>query len=261
MYTAMNTRITRELATPTAQAELNAARTQMLEINESIQTDMGKVYRSAVRSKVWSFIAAMLGLLALGSSTVAQTSTPLTIDCPPNRTNWLCGVSSFAFVSYSLPTTAGSCSTNAVVTCTPPSGSTFILGTTTVSCRASNSCRQSATCSFNITVVRDTVPPVIQCPTNRIVWLCGTTSTARVSFTLPSAMRIAMSSSPARRRRTAPSRSAPRQWPARPRMTAPTARPARSPSPLRATPLLLSFNAGQASTSRHVPPAARWRPI
>ncbi len=187
MYTAMNTRNTRELAAPTAPVGLNASRTQMLEINESIQTDTGKVYRSAVRSKVWSFIAVMLGLLALGSSTVAQTSTPLTIDCPPNRTNWLCGVSSFAFVSYSLPTTTGSCPTNAIVTCTPPSGGTFILGTTTVSCRATNSCRQSATCNFNITVVRDTVPPVIQCPTNRIVWLCGTASTARVSFTLPSA--------------------------------------------------------------------------
>ena len=108
MYTAMNTRNTRELAAPTAPVGLNASRTQMLEINESIQTDTGKVYRSAVRSKVWSFIAVMLGLLALGSSTVAQTSTPLTIDCPPNRTNWLCGVSSFAFVSYSLPTTTGS---------------------------------------------------------------------------------------------------------------------------------------------------------
>jgi len=187
MYTAMKTQNTLGPTVPIAQAGSNAFRTQVRDINESIETRMGTVYRNAVRSKVWSFIAVMLGLLALGSSTVAQTSTPLGINCPPNRTNWLCGVSSFAFVSYPLPTTTGSCPTNATITCTPPSGGTFILGTTTVNCRATNSCRQSATCSFTITVARDNVPPVIQCPTNRIIWLCGTASTARVSFPLPAA--------------------------------------------------------------------------
>ena len=202
MYAAMNTRITRELAAPTAQAELNAARTQMLEINESIQTDMGKVYRSAVRSKVWSFIAAMLGLLALASPAVAQTSTPLGINCPPNRTNWLCGVASTAIVTYPAPTTTSACPTNAIVTCAPPSGAVFILGTTTVTCRATNSCRESAVCSFTVTVARDTIPPVIQCPTNRIFWLCGTaTTTAVVSWPLPTATdnadtRVAVACSP-----------------------------------------------------------------
>lgn len=141
-----------------------------------------------MKTRIILRLAALLGLLALASSVVAQTSAPLSINCPPNRTNWHCGVASTAIVTYPAPTTTASCPTNAVVTCTPPSGGVFILGTTTVTCRATNSCRESAVCSFTVTVARDTIPPVIQCPTNRIVWLCGTaTTTAVVSWPLPSA--------------------------------------------------------------------------
>src|SRR6185503_7646607 len=127
-------------------------------------------------------------LILLAVDAVAQQSNPLRITCPPNRTNWHCGVASTAVVTYPTPTTTGSCPTNAVVTCTPPSGATFILGTTTVTCRATNSCRESATCTFTVTVARDTTPPVIQCPTNRIAWLCGTAvPDARVFWPPPTA--------------------------------------------------------------------------
>lgn len=129
------------------------------------------------------FFAVVSGLTPAG---FGQQSSPLRITCPPNRTNWHCGVASTAIVTYPTPTTTGSCPTNAVVTCAPPSGATFILGTTTVTCRATNSCRESATCTFTVTVARDTTPPVIQCPTNRIVWLCGTTvPDAQVSWPPP----------------------------------------------------------------------------
>lgn len=131
-------------------------------------------------------IAPMLGLLALVSAAVAQTSVPLRINCPPNLTNWVCG-GSFAFVNYPPPTTVGSCPTNATFICSPPSGGTFILGTTTVTCRATNSCRESAVCSFTVTVARDTNAPVIQCPGNTQTWVCGTASTTPVSFPIPSA--------------------------------------------------------------------------
>ena len=128
----------------------------------------------------------LLTLLALDAT--GQQSNPLRINCPPNQTNWHCGVASTAIVTYPAPTTTGSCPTNAVVTCTPPSGALFILGTTTVTCRATNSCRESVTCTFTVTVARDTTPPVIQCPTNRIVWLCSATATtATVSWPPPPA--------------------------------------------------------------------------
>jgi HYR domain len=49
------------------------------------------------------------------------------------------------------------------VTCTPPSGSTFDLGTTPVTCTASDSTGNSATGSFNVTV-GDTTPPDLLVP-------------------------------------------------------------------------------------------------
>jgi len=56
---------------------------------------------------------------------------------------------------------AASCS----AVCSPPSGSTFPKGTTTVTCMASDSFgNTSQPCSFTITV-NDTVPPMIICPT------------------------------------------------------------------------------------------------
>src|SRR6266699_3988769 len=58
-----------------------------------------------------------------------------------------------------------------VVTCTPVSGSAFIVGTTTVSCLASNK-DGTASCSFLVTVL-DIDLPSISCPTNLNVE-CGT---------------------------------------------------------------------------------------
>jgi hypothetical protein len=77
-----------------------------------------------------------------------------TIICPsnivvPNDPNQ-CG----AIVNY--PTPASNCP----VTCTPPSGSFFPIGTTTVTCTSA-----SGTCSFTVTV-KDTQPPTITCPAN-----------------------------------------------------------------------------------------------
>lgn len=122
----------------------------------------------------------LLMLVALADAALAQGTNPLRINCPANLTNWVCGVASTATVFYPPPTTTAGCPTNAVVTCSPPSGALFPLGSTTVTCRATNACGESAVCTFTVTVARDTTPPVIQCPTNRIVWLCGTAASSAV---------------------------------------------------------------------------------
>ena len=50
-------------------------------------------------------------LLALASDALAQGTIPLRITCPPDQTNWVCGVSSTALVTYPAPTnTVGNCS-------------------------------------------------------------------------------------------------------------------------------------------------------
>ena len=54
------------------------------------------------------------------------------------------------------------------VVCTPPSGSTFALGTTTVSCSATDAHDNTASGSFSVTVV-DTTPPVLTLPADLTV--------------------------------------------------------------------------------------------
>jgi hypothetical protein len=71
---------------------------------------------------------------------------------------------------------------NATVVCTPPSGSTFALGTTTVNCTATNAVNESATGSFDVTVV-DTTPPSITVPAD-ITAEATSASGATVSYTV-----------------------------------------------------------------------------
>jgi len=82
------------------------------------------------------------------------------ITCPagvvaPNTTNQCQAV-----VTYSAPTSNGNgdCGT---VSCTPASGSSFPVGTTTVTCTS----QAGASCSFPVTV-NDTQAPSITCPAN-----------------------------------------------------------------------------------------------
>ncbi|GEM_PF-1226679 len=79
----------------------------------------------------------------------------VTVSNDPNQ----CG----AVVNYDAPTTEGDCGT---ITCAPPSGSFFPVGTTTVTCQ--NDDTEPVSCSFTVTV-NDTQPPVITCPANVVV--------------------------------------------------------------------------------------------
>ena len=84
-----------------------------------------------------------------GSCTFTVTATnPCTITCPANQVAWTAATT--ATVTYPAPTTVGTCGT---VTCTPPSGSSFNVGTTTVTC----STTVGPSCSFTVTVNRLTL--------------------------------------------------------------------------------------------------------
>lgn len=78
-----------------------------------------------------------------------------------------------ATVTFAAPSTTGVCNP---VTCTPPSGSFFPVGTTTVTCTSSNNSNGTVMTSFTVTV-NDTQPPSITCPANIFV---GTTGTSQV---------------------------------------------------------------------------------
>jgi hypothetical protein len=83
--------------------------------------------------------------------TVNDTQAP-SITCPTNVTvNKLANACS-AVVNYSTPSATDNCST-ASVSCSPPSGSSFPIGSTTVVCTATDAALNTASCSFTINVV------------------------------------------------------------------------------------------------------------
>ena len=68
------------------------------------------------------------------------------------------------------------------ISCTPPSGSTFALGTTSVNCSADDSAGNTTSGSFTVTV-RDTTAPVLTIPTN--ITSIEATSAAGAVITAP----------------------------------------------------------------------------
>src|SRR5205085_1958747 len=83
--------------------------------------------------------------------TVKDTQAPA-ITCPPNQTGVTNGVVTTAVVTFN-PTASDNCG-SATINCMPPSGNAFALGTTTITCTASDTSTDSsdATCSFTVVV-------------------------------------------------------------------------------------------------------------
>ncbi|MFD0767385.1 HYR domain-containing protein [Bacillus sp. CGMCC 1.60114] len=92
-----------------------------------------------------------------------QTRTPI-ISCPANITQNNAPGQCGAVVVFPPPSVNNICP-GATVACTPASGSFFPVGTTTVTCMATDPCGGSAQCSFTVTV-KDIEPPTIACPAN-----------------------------------------------------------------------------------------------
>lgn len=101
------------------------------------------------------------------------------ITCPGNVFNFT-GPSSInckAPVSYPAPSTSGPCGT---VTCTPPSGSVFDVGTTTVNCSEGSVLK----CSFTVTLA-DNTPPRLTCTSGVTVTAPSGKTSTPVDFPAP----------------------------------------------------------------------------
>jgi parallel beta-helix repeat protein len=96
--------------------------------------------------------------------TVNDTQLP-TIACPANLTKGTDANLCTAVVSYDPPQVSDNCSGVGTPACTPPSGTAFSKGTTTVSCSVTDASSNTARCSFTV-MVNDTQPPAINCPAN-----------------------------------------------------------------------------------------------
>lgn len=79
-----------------------------------------------------------------------------------------------AVVNLPVPATDGFCG---VVTCTPPSGSSFPVGTTVVDCTGAG----VASCQFTVNVT-DGEPPAVTCPSSVAATITGPTCDVAVSY-------------------------------------------------------------------------------
>ncbi|EIJ78032.1 regulator of chromosome condensation-like protein [Bacillus methanolicus PB1] len=77
---------------------------------------------------------------------------PPTIICPADIIQLNDPGLSGAIVDFPPPSVSDQCPDGFTVFCTPPSGSFFPMGTTTVKCTVTDQCGGFATCSFNVTV-------------------------------------------------------------------------------------------------------------
>jgi hypothetical protein len=68
-----------------------------------------------------------------------------------------------AHIIYPLPNATSSCNLPVSVVCVPPPNSVLPLGTTTVTCTATDTLGNTASCSFKVNVLPDSTPPVIDC--------------------------------------------------------------------------------------------------
>ncbi len=105
------------------------------------------------------------------------------ITCPGNVTASAPAGQSSAVVNYNAPVATDNCPFVAV-SCTPTSGSTFPLGTTTVDCRARDEAVNETGCLFTVTV-RDSSAPTIQCPANIVTQAPAGQNSTIVNYPAP----------------------------------------------------------------------------
>lgn len=91
-----------------------------------------------------------------------------------------------ASVVFTLPSAADAVDSSVEVTCSKPSGSTFHLGSTTVTCKAKDNGGNKTEASFTITVVDTTAPVFAGAPANITGEATGPTG-RKVTYTKPSA--------------------------------------------------------------------------
>ncbi len=100
----------------------------------------------------------------VGTVTVVDTSPPA-LSCPGAQVLECQAGQAVATYSVEATDNCGPVST----TCTPPSGSTFVLGKTDVICGATDVVGNSASCGFSVTV-RDTTAPVLGAEKGLSLW-------------------------------------------------------------------------------------------
>src|SRR5206468_55965 len=116
--------------------------------------------------------------------TVLDTQNP-TITCPANRVLTADpGRCSRSNVTFAVSVTDNCSVTNLVIVSTPPSGSTFPVGVTTVTNTVTDASGNTSVCFFTV-LVTDTQNPLITCPANLVLAAdAGRCNRSNVTFTV-----------------------------------------------------------------------------
>jgi uncharacterized repeat protein (TIGR01451 family) len=112
-------------------------------------------------------VTGTCGSVASNPAALTLETTPPTISCPANITVGNDPGQCSAVVTFATPAATDGCGVASVV-CSPASGSTFARGTTPVTCTATDTNGNTASCTFSVTV-NDTQAPAIACPANLTV--------------------------------------------------------------------------------------------
>lgn len=115
-------------------------------------------------------------------SVTVRDLEPPTITCPSAITVNTATGRCDATVDYTPPVASDNCPGPVNVDCSPPSGSLFPIGETTVKCIVADTTGNKDSCQFVVTV-NDTQPPAIVCPGNTVVYSdSGRCGAAKMNF-------------------------------------------------------------------------------
>lgn len=113
--------------------------------------------------------------------TIVDTTAPILAGLPADQTVEATSGSG-AGVTWATPTATDGVDGSVPVTCTPASGATFAVGTSTVTCSATDASGNTGSATFGVEV-QDTTAPVLVTPTR--VSATATGSSTRVTFDAP----------------------------------------------------------------------------
>jgi uncharacterized repeat protein (TIGR01451 family) len=156
-------------------------------------------------------IVATVNCAAVGGSVISNTAAVFSSSTPdPNPSNNLATATTFvinpapritcptnivqtndpglctALVNFPSPIVTDNCPGTAVA-CSPPSGSNFTIGTTTVTCVATDAGGETASCSFTV-AVSDVERLTIACPANVVVTAVPGQCTPAVNYPAPTVL-------------------------------------------------------------------------
>jgi hypothetical protein len=143
---------------------------------------------NATASGSYTVVVTASGCSSAPSAAVtvsATDTTPPTVTCPGNITTTTSANQCTAVVNYTTPTGSDNCTLPAnPVVCSPPAGSVFSKGTTTVTCTVTDASNLTGTCAFTVTV-NDNQNPTLSCPPNQTVNVVSAPAT--VTYPAPTA--------------------------------------------------------------------------